>query len=156
MSKQIFTIDTNQMISALLGGKARGIIYAAHFRFFTTERKTWEVKRYIPLISVKTGVPQERVLQAFELFPIVAYQDAFFDEQKSRALELIGKRDPTDADLLALTLKLQCPLWSHDQDFQNIKEIAVVTIIVALFPSKHFPCLRYHIFSTNSLSMART
>ena len=128
MNKQAITIDANQMISALLGGKARGIIYSDHFRFFTTERKTWEVKRYIPMISTKTGVHEERVLKAFELFPIIAYQDVFFDEQKSRALELIGKRDPTDADLLALTLRLRSPLWSHDHDFQNIKEIAVVTI----------------------------
>lgn len=128
MNKQTIAIDANPMISALLGGKAREIIYTHYFRFFTTERKTWEVKRYIPMISTKTGVPEERVLRAFELFPIVAYQDAFFDEQKDRALELIGKRDPTDADLLALTLKLQCPLWSHDRDFQNIQEITLVTI----------------------------
>ena len=128
MNKPALTIDTNQMISALLGGKAREVIYSNHFRFFTTERKTWEVKRYIPLISGKTGVPEERVLRAFELFPIEAYQDAFFEEQMEHANELIGGRDPTDADLLALTLKLQYPLWSHDRDFRNIKGIVVVTI----------------------------
>lgn len=61
------------------------------------------------------------------MFPIEAYQDAFFDEQKSRANELIGGRDPTDADLLALALKLQCPIWSHDRDFQKILGIDVVT-----------------------------
>jgi predicted nucleic acid-binding protein len=116
------------MISALLGGKARKILYSRSFRFLTTERKTWEVKRYIPMISAKTGVPEERVLRAFELFPIVAFQDSFFDEEKNHALELIGKRDPTDADLLALALKLNDPLWSHDHDFRNIQEITVVTI----------------------------
>jgi hypothetical protein len=30
--------------------------------------------------------------------------------------------------ILALTLKQKHPLWSHDHDFQNIKEIVVVTI----------------------------
>lgn len=128
MNKQAIIIDANQMISALLGGKARNILHSDSFRFVTTERKTWEVKRYIPMISAKTGVPEERVLRAFESFPVVAFQDAFFDEQKSRALELIGGRDPTDADLLALTLKLNYPLWSHDRDFQNIQEITLVTI----------------------------
>lgn len=128
MSKQVIIIDTNQMISALFGGKARQILYSSSFRFVTTERKTWEVKRYIPMIAAKTNVPEERVLRAFELFPIVAFQDSFFDEEKNYALELIGKRDPTDADLLALALKLQYPLWSHDHDFQTIKEIVVVTI----------------------------
>lgn len=126
MSKQRLTIDTNQMISALLGGRARTILYSGHFRFFTTERKTWEVKQYIPFISSKTGVSEERVLRAFELFPIVVYQDAFFDSHKNHALKLIGARDPTDADLLALTLKLKCPLWSHDHDFQKIPEITIL------------------------------
>jgi predicted nucleic acid-binding protein len=115
------------MISALLGGRARVILYSNHFRFFTTERKTWEVKRYIPFISTKTSVPEARVLRAFELFPIVAYQDAFFDDQKNHALDLIGARDPTGADLLALTLKLKYPLWSHDRDFQKISENTVIT-----------------------------
>jgi predicted nucleic acid-binding protein len=63
----------------------------------------------------------------FELFPVVAYPDAFFDDQKNHALELIGTRDPTDADLPALTLKLKYPLWSHDRDFQKIPENTVVT-----------------------------
>jgi predicted nucleic acid-binding protein len=72
-------------------------------------------------------VPQEKVLRAFELFPIVAFQDKFFEKQISRANKLIGARDPTDADLLALTLKLKCPLWSHDQDFQSLKEIKIVS-----------------------------
>ena len=128
MNKQAVIIGTNQMISALLGGKARQILYSGSFRFVTTERKTWEVKRYIPMIAAKTNVSEERILRAFELFPIVAFQDSFFDDEKKHAWELIGKRDPTDADLLALTLKLKYPLWSHDRDFQNIKEITVVTI----------------------------
>lgn len=103
------------------------ILYSGYFRFFTTERKTWEVKRYIPFISTKTGVPEERLGHAFELFPVVVYPDAFFDDQKSHALELIGAPDPTAANLLALTLKLKCPLWSHDRDFQNSPESIVVT-----------------------------
>jgi hypothetical protein len=61
VNKQTLTIDAKQMISALLGGRAREVLYSDYFQFFTTERKTWEVKRYIPLISTKSGVPQEKV-----------------------------------------------------------------------------------------------
>lgn len=127
MSKQAIIIDANQMISALLGGKAREILYSEYFFFFSTERKTWEVKRYIPMISIKTGASDEKVLKAFELFPVIACQDSFFEKQLERAHELIGSRDPTDVDLLALALKLQCRLWSHDRDFQGIEDIVVVT-----------------------------
>jgi hypothetical protein len=87
VNKQAITIDTNQMISALLGGKAREVIYSVHFRFCTTERKTWEVKRYIPLISTKTDVSEEEVFRAFELFPI------------SDLLAIIAKRNLPQTDI---------------------------------------------------------
>jgi hypothetical protein len=40
VNKQPPTIDANQIISALLGGKARDILYSDDFYFFTTGRKT--------------------------------------------------------------------------------------------------------------------
>jgi len=40
---------------------------------------------------------------------------------------LIGKRDPTDVDLLSLALKIKYPVWTLDRDFSKIQEIAVVT-----------------------------
>ncbi len=115
------------MISALPGGRARRVFHAGFFHFFTTERKTWEVKRYAPMIAVKSNRTEIEVFEAIDLLPVVAYQDAFFEDHQTRALELIGKRDPTDADLLALTLKLGYPLWSHDHDFDHIAEIVVLS-----------------------------
>jgi len=35
------------------------------------------------------------------------------------ALQRIGRRDPTDADLLALALAEDVPLWSQDKDFEG-------------------------------------
>ena len=31
----------------------------------------------------------------------------------------MAHRDPDDMDVLALTVKLQCPLWSNDNDFDE-------------------------------------
>ena len=120
MNEQVIIIDANQMISALLGGKAREILYSDHFRICTTERKTWEVKRYIPFISQKTSVSEARVLRTFELFPVESFHDVFFTDRLPSAHTLIGARDETDVDLVALALKLQCPIWSHDRDFQDL------------------------------------
>ncbi len=33
---------------------------------------------------------------------------------------MIGKRDPHDFHLLALSMKLNCPIWSNDKDFEGI------------------------------------
>lgn len=126
MNEQGIIVDANQLIGALLGGRALDIIYSERFHFFTTERKTWEVKRYIPFIASKVGVSEEDILRAFELFPVVACQDTFFNDHIPRAFELIGARDPTDVDLLALALRLQYPVWSHDQDFLDLKVVEVI------------------------------
>jgi len=39
-------VDANPLVSALLGGRALSILLD-FFRFVTTERTTWEVKRYL-------------------------------------------------------------------------------------------------------------
>ena len=127
MSEQAIIIDANQMISTLLGGKALDILFSGHFRIYTTERKTWEVKRYIPFISQKISVSEEQARRTFELFPVESFHDAFFVDRLPAAHALIGARDETDVDLVALALKLQYPIWSHDRDFQGLATISVVT-----------------------------
>lgn len=127
MNERNIIVDANPMIAALLGGRSRRVFHSGFFNFITTERKIWEVKRYAPLIAVKSASAEIEIFEAIDLLPVAAYQDAFFEDHKARALELIGKRDPIDADLLALTLKLGYPLWSHDRDFDHIPDLVVVS-----------------------------
>lgn len=42
------------------------------------------------------------------------YRDAF-----RKAKTMIAERDPDDIHLLALALKLSCPIWSNDKDFEG-------------------------------------
>jgi predicted nucleic acid-binding protein len=37
--------------------------------------------------------------------------------QMDEAAARLKNRDPHDADVLALALALQCPIWTEDQDF---------------------------------------
>ena len=115
--KKVVVIDANPLLSALLGGKARTILLSRSFHFVTTEHTTWEVKKYIPVISEKSGISEKDILFAFERFPIITIDQRNYDDTMIKADFLIGKRDRKDVHVLALALKLKQPIWSDDKDF---------------------------------------
>ena len=41
-------VDANVFISALIAGKAAELLFNPDFELITTERTTWEVKKYLP------------------------------------------------------------------------------------------------------------
>ena len=120
-------VDANILISALLGGRPAQLLFAPQFDFITTERTTWEVKRYLPLLAEKLKLPERELLETFEALPITAYQERRYQDRLPAAHAFIDNRDPKDADILALTLAMHTPLRSQDRDFENIPEITWVT-----------------------------
>jgi predicted nucleic acid-binding protein len=48
-------VDANIFISALIGGKAAELLFNPNFDLLTTERTTWEVKKYLPLDFLAAG-----------------------------------------------------------------------------------------------------
>jgi predicted nucleic acid-binding protein len=123
----LIAVDANILMSALLGGRPHQLLFHPQFNFITTERTTWEVKRYIPSLAQKLELPELEVLLAFESLPITAYQERDYEAQLPRARDLIAARDPKDVDILALALATGVPLWSQDNDFENIDEIVWLT-----------------------------
>lgn len=123
----LVAVDANILISALLGGKPDRLLFHPQFDFITTERTTWEVKRYIPLVAQKLKRPELDLFETFELIPITAYQERNYENHLLQARQLISARDPKDADILALALATGSTLWSEDRDFENIVEIAWLT-----------------------------
>lgn len=120
-------VDSTSLISALLGGRALQPLFSPLFRHLTTERTTWEVKRYLPMISARSGVAEREVLQLFELFPLTAYQSVFYERFIPRADQQVGTRDPRDVDILALAYRLGAPLWTADRDLQEVPDVQIVT-----------------------------
>ena len=47
-------VDANIFISALIGGKAGELLFNPNFDLLTTERTTWEVKKYLPQLAEYT------------------------------------------------------------------------------------------------------
>lgn len=132
-------VDANPLLSALLGGAALPILCDPGFRLLTTEKTTWEVKRYIPTIvekikaAGKTAWTEARLERLFHQLPVAAFGHDFYGSFLPDAQRLIGQRDPEDVDLFALALQTNAlalqtklPLWTEDRDFDSIPEIEVV------------------------------
>jgi predicted nucleic acid-binding protein len=118
-------VDANIFISALIGGKAAELLFNPNFDLLTTERTTWEVKKYLPQLAEYTEDTSAHLLYLFELITVRACQSKEYETSLSTAQLLIGDRDPFDVDILALTLETGVPLWSNDADFEKIDEITL-------------------------------
>ena len=64
-------VDANVFISALVGGKAAELLFNPNLELITTERTTWEVKKYLPKLAAHTDQtpPDLLLLFAFARIP---------------------------------------------------------------------------------------
>ena len=112
-------VDTNIIISALLGGKPRFILFHPQFRFITVQSVYDEVFEYIPLISKKSFVPEGEVKKGIYLLPITIIPRGDYQMYLQKAQEIMEHIDPDDAELLALYLSEGTYIWSQDKDFEQ-------------------------------------
>ena len=119
-------VDATPIISALIGGISRNIFFENKFNFISTEYTMKEVKKYLPLISEKSGIAEKEIHEALSLLPIKTYSRKNYSSQIIRADEIIGKMDKKDVDILALSFKENCPIWSEDKHFRDKEEITLL------------------------------
>ncbi|MBI5378756.1 MAG: PIN domain nuclease, partial [Nitrospirae bacterium] len=74
----------------------------------------------LPVLSSRRNLPLDKLFLALSLLPLVICDEEFYKNELKKATKLIGGRDPDDAHLLALSLKLNCPIWSNDKDFEQL------------------------------------
>jgi hypothetical protein len=87
-------VDANPIISAMLGGAAREVIFSGHFTLHSTQHTLFEVEKYIPAMAKKLGRPELDLLREFELLPIIACQPSDYESHLAEAVLLISRRDP--------------------------------------------------------------
>ena len=114
-------VDANILISALLGGKPRFILFDPKFEFIVNEFTLREVEKYIPFISKKSGVSEKEIGKGISLLPLKIVSKNYYKDYLKQAEKLIGKIDKNDIDILALYLKEKTFLWSEDKDFEKVK-----------------------------------
>ena len=114
-------VDANPILSAIIGGKARSVfLNAAHISFYTTLFNFKEVEKYIPVLASKRSLYLDDLYLALSTLPISVCDVEFYRDILKKAESLIGERDSDDIHLLGLALKLSCPIWSNDRDFDDV------------------------------------
>jgi len=63
------SVDATSIISALIGGVSRNILFDSRFNFISTEHTLDEVRKYIYLISKKSGVGKKEIEESLSLLP---------------------------------------------------------------------------------------
>ncbi len=117
--KIVIVVDANVIISALIGGSSRDILFDHRFKFITTEHTLGEVKKYVPEISKKSGEDEDLILETLNLIPLDVKEKGFYEDSLEKADEVIGDIDEKDVHVLALALETDDYLWSQDRDFEE-------------------------------------
>lgn len=113
-------MDANPLSAVLLGGAAvRVFLSDCVSEFAVAEHTLHEVRAFIPQLARQLDVEPDRLGLVLALLPLSLYPREFYEDQRTKAERQIAWRDPQDVDVLTLTLKLQCPLWSNDDDFDE-------------------------------------
>ncbi len=107
-------------------GVSREILFNSKFEFISTEFSIEEVKKYLPLISKKSGVDKEEIQKALFLLPLKIYSEKYYRDLIEEANKIIKNIDKKDVDILALSFKEDCFLWSEDKHFRNKKQIKLI------------------------------
>ena len=118
-------VDANPLLSALLGGVARDVVFSGRFTLYSTQHTLFEVEKYLPLLAQRLGRTEMDLFREFQLLPIIACQPLVYDLRLREANRLIGHRDPKDVQILALTLQLGYPIWTEDRDFDHLPGVVV-------------------------------
>jgi predicted nucleic acid-binding protein len=133
-------VDANPILAALLGGQARRIFFEAPIlEFAVPELVLSEVRKHLPRLALKLGTVPAFLEYALDLLPLRPYPARTYRDSIAEARRRIERRDPDDVDVLALTLRLEAPLWSNDRDFEGtgIERLTTAQLLRVFFGPTH-------------------
>ncbi len=120
--------DSNVLLSALAGGAARLVFEIdPPVEIVTTEVTIAEVEEYLPEFADRYCVDLDTLLNALAVLPVRRYSESDYISHISEARKYLQLRDPDDVHLGALALKLGLPIWSNDNDFEELPATTVYT-----------------------------
>lgn len=119
MERKRLVIDANILIRGCLGIRVRTLIaeYADQVDFFVAEANVAEAAAYIADLArakhLDAAVCTEALLSLMRVVQMV--EDSVVESAREEALARI--RDADDWPALALSMQLECAIWTEDQDF---------------------------------------
>jgi predicted nucleic acid-binding protein len=120
--------DANVLLSAVIGGRARLVLTHPEIEEVVTTEETFaEVREYAVLLGRKKKLAPDTILLTIAALPISIISPEIYAGAMDEARKLIGRRDPDDIEILALTLHMNIPLWSNDNDFEDCGIVRLTT-----------------------------
>ena len=121
---RLLVVDANILVRAILGLQVLSILrkYADRVRFISPDQAFSEARTHIPRILERRKVPATSATLPLEILDLLTVyvtpisHDAYA-QHESDARRRLRRRDEEDWPLLALALKLNCPIWTEDRDF---------------------------------------
>jgi predicted nucleic acid-binding protein len=114
------------MMMAATGGAALRVFKAPDLTIVTTDFNVDEASKRVDRLIAHFRLDADRVADALAALPLQIYPLSEYESHLEIAHGLIDRFDPKDAPLLALVLKLEIPVWSHDKAFLKIDKNADV------------------------------
>lgn len=112
--------DANVLLSAVIGGRARLVLTHPKIEEILAAAFTIsEVQEYAVELARDKRLFLDVVLLAMATLPVTVVSRELYQSALPEAARRIGGRDPEDADVLALALHLNLPVWSNDRDFED-------------------------------------
>lgn len=117
-------LDANILIRAVLGKKVRNTIqkFANSTQFFTPDVCFTDARKYLPVLFEKRNLPANEAISILEeLTNLIAAVDAdLYEIYEVEAKQRIAVRDVNDWPIVAVSLMLDCPIWTEDADFFGV------------------------------------
>jgi predicted nucleic acid-binding protein len=117
-------LDANILVRAVLGQRVPALLrtYANGVHFLAPEHAYEEAATHLPQVLQRRGLGEEAILlqqEILERLPILVApvpHEVYGDLEQDARKRLSG-RDERDWPVLALALRLDCPIWTEDADF---------------------------------------
>jgi len=121
VSTRALVLDANILIRAALGPRVRQLVAdgGTVISMFAPRCAYDDARRYVPDLLVGRGLDPGDALAVLDAIEtaVVPQPPAAYEAWRAEALERIADRDADDWPILALSLALDCPIWTQDQDF---------------------------------------
>lgn len=122
-----FVVNTNILFSFFKKGSITRELITKIPNLYTSEYCLKELRKYKEVIIQKCKISEkefEELLNELEIFvkviPLSEYKEKRYFEEAQKF-----SPDPGDINILALALKLNCPVWSNDKRLKKQKVIKV-------------------------------
>ena len=122
MPAKNIVLDANILIRSVLGIRVRELLEKYHHQvgFFTAAKCFEEAQRHLPtILSKKPHANGQAIMDSLEILTHIVHpiDEEVYSTFKKDAQQRITARDPHDWHLVALSLLLECPIWTEDRDF---------------------------------------